>query len=179
MAYAENLAEAKDRLTKLHERLKKTLDFRSVSKKRAKTPVNALLFLSGIEWRTEEFGRNACEAFDREDIVTAILLTRGVIENAAAAWELMDLRCSRAAGMSDDEIREYTLRLLLGHKTNDEMPKAVNVLSMLDRAAKTIPNTRDNYERLSEFAHPNWSGVMAAYVRTDKETLSAEFGRNP
>ena len=48
MAYAENLAEAKDRLTKLHERLKKTLDFRSVSKKRAKTPVNALLFLSGI-----------------------------------------------------------------------------------------------------------------------------------
>jgi hypothetical protein len=173
------LEEARAATDRLHADLIEHLDFRTVSKKRAKVPVNALLFVHAMEWRTEELARNACDAYARTDVVTGIVLTRGVMECAAAVWELMDFLSKRAPKLSDDEVQDYVLRLLMGHKIYEDMPTAINVMSMLDRVTKIIPGFRDNYERLSEFAHPNWSGAMGVYIKTDKEALTATFGRNP
>lgn len=177
MSSTELLA-AKDDVQALRDSLVDFLDFRSVSKKRAKVPVNALLYLHGLEWRSYELSSNACDAFERGDIVAGILLTRAVTENAAAAWHLMELLTIRAAGMTDEALRVQTLRLLMGHRNDDAFPEAVNVLSMLDRASNAVPGAKANYDRLSEFAHPNWSGVMGSYIRTNKEALSADFGKN-
>jgi hypothetical protein len=35
------------------------------------------------------------------------------------------------------------------------------------------------YDILSEYAHPNWSGTTGLYSKIDRENFSVDFGQNP
>jgi hypothetical protein len=43
---------------------------------------------------------------------------------------------------------------------------------------KTLTPFRDQYDRLSEFAHPNWAGTSLLYARNDTANRRTDFGRN-
>src|SRR5205085_6940935 len=51
------------------------------------------------------------------------------------------------------------------------------VLTFLDRINKTIPGVRETYDRMSEYAHPNWAGTAFAYSRNDTDLILTDFGR--
>ena len=72
------------------------------------------------------------------------------------------------------------VQLLLGQRLEPEteLPVSINILTIIDHADKKIPKLRKNYDRLSEFAHPNWSGALGAYGSRDEDTLITWFKPN-
>jgi len=65
---------------------------------------------------------------------------------------------------------ERIMRALLGGKsaewTHPDEYEALNVLTIIDQLTKkTIPQLRPMYDLLSEYAHPNYDGMLGVYHR--------------
>jgi len=58
------------------------------------------------------------------------------------------------------------------------MPTAINVLTFIDKVELELAGFRKNYDQLSEYAHPNWSGVSGTFTKTDYENILIDFGKN-
>jgi hypothetical protein len=143
---------------------------------RSKSPYHLLAAREAMSWRTEELARCACDMLERDDIAAGTLLTRAVAESAAFVWRLNELLEERQRYTADD-LQEKFERMLLGWKSDPEFPVAFNIQTMIDHMAKQIPEARTRYDQLSEFAHPNWSGVLGLFSVTDSTTYTTTFGR--
>ncbi len=144
----------------------------------SKSPYVALCIREAQTWRAEEFARAACDMFERGDLVVGVSNTRGAVESIAAIWYLKCLiEAEIERGSADPEIYEKLRQLHLGSRTEEALPQAVNVVTMLKRADKDIPGVWRNYELMSEFGHPNYSGALGVFGKPDRETLITYFGR--
>lgn len=65
--------------------------------------------------------------------------------------------------------------LLLGSRNNDEMPNAINILTILGKCDKRYPGLMKKYESLSESAHPNYEGLMGGYSTTNHDEYETTF----
>ena len=107
-----------------------------------------------------------------------ILLTRAAVETSAALWYLSaKLDATLQAGTVGD-IDDYLMRLMMGSRTNPELPAAISVLTFVDRAEKDIEGFRHQYDMLSEFSHPNWAGAALLYSKPDPPNLRTDFCAN-
>jgi hypothetical protein len=68
-------------------------------------------------------------------------------------------------------------RMFLGWKNDPDFPKAFNIVTLIDHMDRTIPGVRARYDHLSEFAHPNWSGVSGLFSSPDHAKYTTQFGR--
>jgi hypothetical protein len=84
---------------------------------RSKAPYKALAVREALIWRTEELGRGAYEMFQRGDLASAILLTRGVVECTALMARLAQIVFERTT-MTENELQETLSRMLLGWKSH-------------------------------------------------------------
>ena len=148
---ADLIALARTRVKAITDSLPVIVDPASISL-RAKIPFKAMCYREGLIWRIEELGRSACDAFGRGDDVAGITLARGVAESAAACWYLNRLIVKHIDTPLDKaELNEKIEALLLGSKRDDdEIPKAVNVLTFLQHVHKTIPGVLQAYHHMSE-----------------------------
>lgn len=60
----------------------------------------------------------------------------------------------------------------------DILPEAINVLNFVDLVEKDIEGFRDQYDRLSEIAHPNWAGTILLFSKVDESKAIGYFGEN-
>jgi hypothetical protein len=141
-----------------------------------KAPFNLLSGRESLIWRTEELIRTACDALERTDLTAGAILSRAVMESAAIMWKLKELLFARHSHTEAD-FNDQLMRLMLGGKIWSEMPAPFQILTLIDRVARTIPNFRKGYDLLSEIAHPNWSGVVGMYSNTDDANYTTYFGR--
>jgi hypothetical protein len=172
------LQEAKARTQNLSSNLPHLVDPASISYS-AKIPYKLLSFREALLWRTEELSRTACDNYERQDVCAAVLLTRGVTECAAAVWYLMDLVETQVSNKKvSPDLDEKAMSLLMGHRNEPEMPQAINVLSMLDKAEKTVKGIRRGYDALSEVAHPNYPGTAGLYSEIDTINIQTRIGKD-
>ena len=76
------------------------------------------------------------------------------------------------------EIDQQLVKLLMGSRIDtDIFPPAENVMKFVDRVDEKIPGFRQQYDRLSEFAHPNWSGTALLFSKREEGGI-ANFGEN-
>lgn len=68
-----------------------------------------------------------------------------------------------------------TTLLLLGTRNNEEMPGAINILTVLGKCDKRYPGLMKIYEGLSESAHPNYEGLMSGYSTTNRDEYETTF----
>ena len=170
------IVEARAFADRLAASLPKEVDVAALGVK-STAPYQLLCTREALIWRTEELARNACDALERNDFAAAALLTRGVTENAALTWKLMDLLETRAK-YSPKEMHDHLGRAHTGWKAEPgELPEAYNVLTLIPRMDRVVTGVARAYASLSEFAHPNWSGVFGLYSKTDRERYVTTFGR--
>ena len=145
----------------------------------SKLPYKAVIYREALAWRMAELSRGAFENFERERLALAILETRAAVETSAALWYLhAKLDTTLKAGAMGD-IDDFLMRLSLGSRTDtDIMPQAINVLKFVDRVEKDVKGFRQQYDRLCEFAHPNWAGTALLYSKHDHAKLWTDFGAN-
>ena len=172
-------------LTEVHARLHlleaarpKSLDGFAISSK-SKLPSKALGIREALLWRTVQLGESAFESFRRDKLASAILLTRATVETCAAVWYLRVRLETAVQSTTVGKIDEDLMRLLMGSKADaDILPPPINVLNFVDRVEKDIPGFRHQYDRLSEFAHPNWGGTTFLFSKIDYSTAVTNFGEN-
>jgi hypothetical protein len=169
------IGEIRDLLERVESSLPHRVDAGAVSVL-AKIPFKVLVFREMLIWRLAELGRTALQCFESDRIASAITLTRATVETSAALWFL----CARVeAALKSGEIGDIdqcVMRLMFGNRVEPEMEKAINVLSFVDKVDRDVPGFRKNYERLSEFAHPNWAGTALLFSRPDPPNLGTDFG---
>jgi hypothetical protein len=172
--FDSDFATAKELTQRLSQNLPVSIDVAALGV-RSKAPYQLLVVREALIWRTEELARNACDAIQSDDFSVAAILTRAITENAALTWKLKEIQDKRS-GKSPEELNAALMRALSGSSTWEGAPAPYHVLSCLDILTKTIDGARQTYESLSEFAHPNWRGVLGLYSNTDTEKFITYFG---
>ena len=145
----------------------------------SKLPFKALIYREALTWRMAELSHGAFENFEKNRLALAILETRAAVETSAALWYLhTKLDATLKAGAVGD-IDDFLIKLSMGSRTDtDIMPQAVSVLTFVGRVEKDVKGFRQQYDRLCEFAHPNWAGTALLYSKHDQAKLWTDFGVN-
>ncbi|GIK50881.1 MAG: hypothetical protein BroJett013_35780 [Alphaproteobacteria bacterium] len=144
----------------------------------ARAPHFALCIREVQTWRAEEFARAACDMFERGDLVVGVSNVRGAVESVAVIWYLKCLiEAEIERGVADPNIYDKFRQIYLGSRSEEALPQAINVITMLKRLEKDIPGVWRGYERMSDFCHPNYQGALAVFCKHDRETHIAYFGR--
>jgi hypothetical protein len=176
-SFESTMGEVRGRVELLESNLPRRVDGYGISP-HSKLPSKILSYREALIWRMAELSSCALENFENERLASAITLTRAAVETSAALWylrtKLEDAVHARAVGDIDD----YLMRLIMGSKTNSDLPQAINVLTFVDHVNKQIDGFRHQYDNLSEFAHPNWAGIGFLYSKPDSQNLWTDFGAN-
>jgi hypothetical protein len=182
--WAKDLAEACEVAARLSASLPSQIDPAALGV-RSKAPYQLLVIREALIWRTAELARNACGAIEKEDFAVAALLARAIAESAAMTWYLVKVLEERA-GYTPDQLNDKLMQLLVGMKRKkdkatepdaDDLPEAINVATFVKHVNRELPGFDEAYNLLSEFAHPNWLGVVGLYSKHDEENCRTEFGR--
>lgn len=152
-----------------------SVDPRDISTK-AKVPFKTVYLAELLLHRAAELSTAACELAEKDRIVSAFTLVRGFVETTVVLWSL-EHRIGAALRTKDLEgLNDYLNRGLHGSRVDPGLPKAVNVLTLIDEASKSVPELRRAYDELCEFAHPNWSGLQGSFALIDRERSAASLG---
>jgi hypothetical protein len=174
--WAEDLAEARQLVADLSASLPDKIEIAALGV-RSKAPFQLLTVREALIWRTEELGRGACGALEREDFTVAALLIRSVAESAAMTWYLLEILENRKR-YTPAELNDILMRMFAGSKNGwADVPIAINVLTFVQRLDKKMPGFEAAYNSLSEYAHPNWRGVSGLYSKIDRENFTVHYGR--
>jgi hypothetical protein len=73
-------------------------------------------------------------------------------------------------------IDHFFMRFLFGCRDDVKFPPPYNVLDAIDKINESFEGYRQMYDDLSEFAHPNWSGVAGSYSEVDRKNFRITFG---
>jgi len=173
----ELMTEIRGRVELLEKSLPRRVD--AMVSPDSKLPFKALLYREALIWRMAELARGAMENFEKDRLALAILETHAAVETSAALWYLhAKLDATLTAGAVGD-VDDFLMKLAMGSRTDtDIMPQAISVLTFVDRVEKDAEGFRHQYDRLSEFAHPNWAGTALLYSKPDPPNLWTDFGAN-
>ena len=144
--------------------------------KTAKTPFKAAHYRESLIWRMTELSEEALLCLERRRVVAGILLTRASLETTAALFFLASKIESAVSSKAVADIDDEMMKLVMGSRSIPELPEPFNVLKFVDSAEKKVQGFRRGYERLCEFAHPNWAGTTYFYSKPDESDRARDFG---
>jgi hypothetical protein len=134
------------------------------------------LYRASLIWRMAELSRGALENFEKGRLALAILETRAAIETSAALWFMHAKLASTVESRTLGNIDEFLSKLGWGSKADPDPHEAFNVLKFVDCVDKDYKGFRDQYEILSEYAHPNGAGTVSLFSSIDATNCWADFG---
>jgi hypothetical protein len=177
-AIEKDLSDARSAISELANMLPKKISAEELGVW-LKIPYKALSINSALGYRVVELAGDSVEACDKGRWASAATLARSTLESCALGWDLLKALQGRTARAPKD-LSEKIDQLLLGSKQiYPEGPRAINVLSTIDRMAKTFQGVDRTYAHLCEVAHPNWSGVQALFATIKYDEFETEFGPRP
>lgn len=175
----KHLAEVDEFARKLSTSLPKSIAAGSLTLK-SKIPFNALSAREILIHRMAAITCPAVDLFKEKKSIPAIILTRSAIETVSVTYALHE-RISSFLKNDEKEINElgeFLVSCMVGTKNNPQTPPAINVLTHIDRIKKALPEFRNLYDGLSEFAHPNWAGTFGAFGKIDHEKFELNLGES-
>ncbi|HEY2810000.1 MAG TPA: hypothetical protein VGJ00_01215 [Rhabdochlamydiaceae bacterium] len=146
-------------------------------------PCRAHVLREACLHRITELAGSTYDAFQKNKLITAFTLCRSVMETESLFWEFTTLLEDALKKKSVSKIRKFLTKAMLGAKiqtrdgTSSMTPHHILTL-VRDGLGKQVKGYFNQYEFLSEFAHPNAAGVIKAYVQLDWEKHVAYLGLN-
>jgi hypothetical protein len=143
----------------------------------SKAPAQVIILLQAGLRRTIELTEAAIREINLRNLVSTALLSRGTLETASLLWDVMNAIEEVVASGDRAEVKrllETLSKSLLGGKANevmiDETIEARNVITIIQRLSKKFDVPLFGFfEKLSEYAHPNYHGMMATYTEAGAE----------
>lgn len=126
--------------------------------------------------------------FNAESIIPALILARSIMETEVFIIDLKDrvhevLKNKTALSAEDnDQLEKIILGKMFSTRRSDflsAMPEleAKNIISVFRKCEKEENGLLEEYERLSEYAHPNSLGHFLAYTRTDMKHNMIDYNK--
>lgn len=160
-------------LQTLRERKERSTDVRDLSPV-AKLPFKVYDLLQIGLRRNLELAEAAVRELNRQNVSTSFVLARAALETTCLLYDAM--RRVMAATEKDDtkeldELDKFLMDVLFGAKSQawgfSEELVARNILTIIQRLSKQLGiDLMWFYDGLSEYAHPNYHGMMAVYRET-------------
>ena len=172
----KELAKAKQLSRRLSSNLPKEIEAASLSLS-SKLPFKAVSLREVLIHRIAELSEVAIELFELKKIVPAIIMTRAVFETTAVLYWLYKSIKQVCATKELGNIDEFFMKSLFGSKDEERLPESYNILTAINHTDKDSQGYRNAYNSLSEFAHPNWSGLSGAYSKLNREKRILELGK--
>jgi len=170
----EMLADIRGRLKTLENSLPKQTDPIGIS--RTKLPFKVLNYREALIWRLAELARAALQTFGAKQFAAAIVLTRAAVETNAALWYL-DQEVSTAPNQKKlGDLDDCVMRLLSGTYAWEDFPDPIRVGTFVKCVERSVPGFQEQYNSLSEYAHPNARGTAGLYSTIDTENILVDFG---
>ena len=149
----------------------------------SKLPAKVFILMQVGLRRTIELAEAAMREMAKEDVSSTCVLVRAALETACLLWEVMRqvetaVKKGDIAGV--EELNRSISSALLGGKSkkwalSDEI-MARNVLTIIQKLTKQLDVPLVGfYEGLSEYAHPNYHGMMATYTVVGHEGGITKF----
>ena len=152
--------------------------------KQLSAPHLACVLVGSLHYRVLEAAEDAFTLLAKRNLVGSALLTRAVLESAITLGALRH-RIENRHSIPVDELRSKIEELTFGSRiingSNLEgilIPKTKSILSHLEKFKNVESAAEDNYDFMSELAHPNSASVMGIFCRFDQENSLTVFGRN-
>jgi len=173
----KELTEAKQLSMRLSSSLPKKIEAASLSHY-SKLPFKAFSLREALIYRIAELSEVAVELFESEKLVSAIIMTRAVYETTSVLYWLYKSLEKVCTKKELGNIDEFFMKSLFGSK-NGEMPlESYNILTAIDHTDKVFKGYKNAYNSLSEFAHPNWPGLLGAYSNLNRKKICLELGKD-
>lgn len=180
----KDVDEIEANLVALISRLVPSMDGRELSPV-AKLPAKIFDLLQVGVRRTIELTEASIREMNRQSIAASYVLVRATLETTCLLFDA--IQRVRAAVEKDDvkeldEIDTFLMDVLVGFKSKDwgfsEEFAARNVLTIIQRLSKQLGiDLMWFYEGLSEYAHPNYLGMLGTYqTAPSKGEFVVQFG---
>lgn len=137
--------------------------------------------------RNLELAASFINTFNSELFTPLFVIARAVLETGCLVYEIgsrVDQISKQNDKTSLSDFDENVNKALFGVKSNlwggdPQKCSAFNVLSIIDRLKKQAPELRNLYDALSEYAHPNYHGMLAVYAEFNEGTYENHYIDRP
>jgi hypothetical protein len=147
---------------------------------KSRIPFKAASVRELLAHRMHDLAKSAVSDLDMHAVVPGATLTRAAVETVAVLYCLNQEMVSFLATQDAARINSFLMSSLTGSRDSDAPARSVNVLTLIDKVAKELPGFRHSYDNLSEYTHPNWSGLLGSYGTVDREQHILHLGiRDP
>lgn len=129
------------------------------------TPLRIERLRQLLLFRVTDLAVVASDLYLQKRAIAGVLCTRAIMESVAVACQLDDVVEQFLAQGDRFTLETEVRKLEFGSRMKGlgDAPQAVNVLTLIDKVEKQVPDYRMTYDLLSEMCHPNWSGVFGSY----------------
>lgn len=141
-----------------------------------KAPFRSWMLREAVFWRTHDLLTQSYLLHRQYHSLGARILLRSAFESLATLIHLNQLMQAVLDHALDfHEFGAKTSVLLLGSRNSDSGPKALNIMTVLEKCDKRYPGLMNLYADMSESAHPNFEGLCAGYSTIDREEYETTF----
>lgn len=150
------------------------IDPAAVSKS-AKMPFKALVISEVIYCRNLELLKSTLVLINCGQYLGATILTRSILESFSVLFYLCKIVDASIASKSLEKVDDKFMQILFGGRRDYNSYQAINILTLIEKVKSEVPSFSENYDILSEYAHPNWSGCAKTFGIIDKNNLLVEL----
>lgn len=141
----------------------------------SRIPFKAMSLREPLLYRMVELGDASCRLYEEKKMASAFTLTRSALETASMLyWLHMKMKQTIELKEVPSDLESMLKRALLGRKDKDVLP--INVQTFINHVDNEFGVVKAMYDDLSEYAHPNWFGVMSLYGRPSPDRQSLLLG---
>ena len=135
-----------------------------------KAPFRSIMLREAAFWREHDLMAQSYELHVLERGLGARILLRSGFETLATLIYLNLLMQQVIDGKLNFHLFGHkTTVLLMGSRNNDDLPKSINIITVLEKCDKRYPGLMGLYAALSESAHPSYEGLCSGYSTIDHD----------
>ncbi len=129
-----------------------------------------------VHWRIHDLLSQSYTLHQQRHGLGARILLRSAFESLATLIYLNQLMQNVINGELRFHIfSQWTSVLLLGSRNDGNLPKSINIITVLEKCEKRYPGLKKVYADLSESAHPSYDGLCRGYSTVNHSEYETIF----
>lgn len=141
-----------------------------------KAPFRVWTLREAVFWRLHDLMTQSYALHQQRHGLGARILLRSGFESLATLIYLNQLMQQVLDGkLNFHMFGEKTTTLLLGSRNNEDGPRSLNIVTVLEKCDKRYPGLIKLYADLSESAHPSYEGLCTGYSKIDHDEYETIF----
>lgn len=174
--YSKEIDTINNLITQLNNRRSKTVNPATIPIT-PKVVFNLKSYVQLSLHRVVDLAMEACNSWNNGTPVVAIILDRAMLENVAYLFDISNQIKRYITENQFSEIHNLISNRLVGSRLKEARSKICNVMTVIDKIDKTFRGFKENYNFLSDFCHPNYSGMLGLYGKMNYDEIYLKIDR--